>query len=186
MSPLSECFSGGLVRIAAAQLIRHARVCVCAGQPLPSSQRQRFYDKPSNLAGAVFRTDLVYTFVINQSIVNMEAYRCGSGRACLACTCCCYASHTLPSTQRQQGSSQQQAALLSKLCRHAASKPAAQAMPGAAVPNTRVTSATPHFVLRWCVQAAAGCLHQPRSVCSPQWAAAADDVQERAGAGREC
>lgn len=46
-----------------------------SGQPLSSSQRQRFYDKPSNLAGAVFRTNLVYTFVIDQSIVNMEAYR---------------------------------------------------------------------------------------------------------------
>jgi hypothetical protein len=68
--------AGGLVLDAAAHL-RHVSICFCApaGQPLSSSQRQRFYDKPSNLAGAVFRTNLVYTFVIDQSIVNMEAYR---------------------------------------------------------------------------------------------------------------
>lgn len=51
-------------------------VCVSAGQPLSSAQRRRFYDKPSNLEGTVFSTEYVYTFVIEQSIVDMESYRC--------------------------------------------------------------------------------------------------------------
>lgn len=46
------------------------------GQPLSSSARQRYFDKPSNLEGVVFDTEHVYTFVICQGIVDMPSYRC--------------------------------------------------------------------------------------------------------------
>jgi hypothetical protein len=48
---------------------------VSTGQPLSSAQRQRYFDKPSNLDSAMFSTGHTYTFVITQSIVDMEAYR---------------------------------------------------------------------------------------------------------------
>lgn len=42
---------------------------------MPSVQRQRFFDKPSNLAQVVFEPQYVYTFVITQSIVDMPTYK---------------------------------------------------------------------------------------------------------------
>jgi hypothetical protein len=48
---------------------------VATGQPLSSAQRQRYFDKPGNLDRATFGTGYVFTFVITQSIVDMEAYR---------------------------------------------------------------------------------------------------------------
>lgn len=49
--------------------------CVAAGQPVSSVQRQRFFDKPSNMQDVVFSTQHVYTFVITQSIVDMPTYK---------------------------------------------------------------------------------------------------------------
>lgn len=46
-----------------------------AGNPLPSAQRQRHFDRMSTLEAAVFDPAYVYTFVICQSIVDMPSYR---------------------------------------------------------------------------------------------------------------
>lgn len=42
---------------------------------MPSAQRQRHFDKPSNLQDVVFDPQYVYTFVICQSIMDMPAYK---------------------------------------------------------------------------------------------------------------
>lgn len=48
-----------------------------AGRPVSGAQRQRFFDRPSNMEGVVFDTENVYTFVLCQSIMDMPNYRSG-------------------------------------------------------------------------------------------------------------
>jgi hypothetical protein len=53
--------------------------CAPAGKPVNSQQRQKHFDKPSNLAAAHLGSEHVYTFVIGQSILDMMQYRLSLG-----------------------------------------------------------------------------------------------------------
>jgi hypothetical protein len=50
-----------------------------AGKPLGSQQRQKHFDKPSQLAAVHFDSEHVYTFVIGQGILDMMQYRLSLG-----------------------------------------------------------------------------------------------------------